>query len=160
MVAALVAVAAAQAGKRGCSLQVTVDPFLWAEYRAREAEDGEGQARARFHVTSLVSRLVNAANTVLDDHYFDRNKYGLILQDIQVSQNIFSSILFNLLCLLWPPLLLSRFFKSLNVPPLGLTSVPWTSAWQDSWMASAMATTTTFVWRISSHTGECRGYGK
>ena len=66
------------------TLQVTIDPFLWKEYRSREEEGIEGELRARFQLTSLVSRLVNSANRVLTSNYFGDKKYGLILQEIQI----------------------------------------------------------------------------
>merc|ERR1719249_136166 len=67
----------------GCPLKVTIDPFLWNEYRSREEDGVEGELRARFRLTSLVSRLVNSANRVLTSNYFGDKKYGLILQEIQ-----------------------------------------------------------------------------
>lgn len=73
-----------QAVGLGCPMRVTVDPLLWAEYRDREEQGGEGRARARFHLTSLVGRLVNAANRVLGRHTFANTKYGLVLKEVVV----------------------------------------------------------------------------
>ena len=75
------------------TLQVTIDPFLWNEYRSREEDGVEGELRARFRLTSLVSRLVNSANRVLTSNYFGDKKYGLILQEIQVLDDSKCSIL-------------------------------------------------------------------
>ena len=78
-------------------LQVTIDPFLWKEYRSREEEGVEGDLRARFHLNSLVSRLVNSANRVLGSSYLGDQKYGLILQEIQIVDDSSCSVLgFNL----------------------------------------------------------------
>ena len=57
----------------------------------------EGDLRARFQLTSLVSRLVNSANRVLTSNYFAGKKYGLILQEIQILNESDCSVLgFNL----------------------------------------------------------------
>jgi len=77
----------------GCPLKVTIDPFLWKEYRGREEESVEGELRARFRLTSLVSRLVNSANRVLTSNYFGDKKYGLILQEIQILDDSKCSLL-------------------------------------------------------------------
>lgn len=74
--------------RRGCSLQVVVDPFLWQE-NLKEAqqlsqEPQEASRIARYNVQSLVGRLVGQANAVLDSYYLDNVKYKLLLQDIQI----------------------------------------------------------------------------
>jgi len=58
-----------------------------------EEEGIEGELRARFQLTSLVSRLVNSANRVLTSNYFGDKKYGLILQEIQILDDSKCSIL-------------------------------------------------------------------
>jgi len=99
LVAALIAVsskikaATGQSLQLGCPLKVVVDPFLWKEYRSREDEGVEGDLRARFSLTSLVSRLVNSANRVLTSNYFGDKKYGLILQEIEILDDSKCSIL-------------------------------------------------------------------
>ena len=57
----------------------------------------EGELRARFRLTSFVSRLVNSANRVLTGNYFGDKKYGLILQEIEILDDSKCSILgFNI----------------------------------------------------------------
>ena len=38
----------------------------------------------RFHLISLISRVVNEANKVLDSYYFNNSKYKLSLKNLQV----------------------------------------------------------------------------
>ena len=40
---------------------------------------------ARFHIKTMISRIVNEANNVLDSYYFKDGKYKLSIKDIQVN---------------------------------------------------------------------------
>lgn len=42
----------------------------------------------RFHLISLISRVVNEANKVLDSYYFNNSKYKLSLKNLQVHMMI------------------------------------------------------------------------
>ena len=77
---------------RVCGLQIVIDHLLWAHVRDQVgSEDGliedpnEIVRIARFRLSSLTSRLVNTANSVLDRYYFSNTKYKLLLQKITVS---------------------------------------------------------------------------
>ena len=75
---------------RVCNLQVVVDTLLWRQQMERVVQENITQEAAevarvtRFQVTSLVSRLVNRANRVLDSYYFNDSKYKLSVRSIQV----------------------------------------------------------------------------
>ena len=80
-----------QAGlTRVCNLQVVVDTLLWRQQMERVVQENITQEAAevarvtRFQVTSLVSRMVNRANRVLDSYYFNDSKYKLSVRSIQV----------------------------------------------------------------------------
>ena len=79
---------------RVCGLQIVIDHLLWAHVRDQVgSEDGlikdpdEIVRIARFRLSSLTSRLVNTANSVLDRYYFSNTKYKLLLQNITVSMS-------------------------------------------------------------------------
>ena len=75
-----------------CGLQVVVDSLVWANTRQqvvlRHNLTGQTEQEisrvTRFQIKSLVSRLVNRANTVLLSQQFNNIHYRLALQDIQV----------------------------------------------------------------------------
>merc|ERR1719189_1087921 len=52
----------------------------------------------RFQVTSLVSRLVNRANRVLDSYYFNDSKYKLSVRSIQILEDDTCSFKDSYLC--------------------------------------------------------------
>lgn len=76
-----------------CSLQIVIDPLLWGHVRDQVMEEEdliEDNAElvriARFRLSSLASRLVNTANSVLDRYYFSNTKYKVVLHDITILQ--------------------------------------------------------------------------
>ena len=77
-----------------CGLQVVVDSLVWANTRQqvvlRHNLTGQTEQEisrvTRFQIKSLVSRLVNRANTVLLSQQFNNIHYKLAVQDIQVGQ--------------------------------------------------------------------------
>ena len=76
---------------RACSLQIVTDPLLWDHIKNTVLEDEnllEDEAElvrvARFRLSSLTSRLVNTANSVLDRYYFSNTKYKLVLNNVKV----------------------------------------------------------------------------
>ena len=79
-------------GRKVCGLQVVVDSLVWANTRQqvvlRHNLTGQTEQEisrvTRFQIKSLVSRLVNRANTVLLSQQFNNIHYRLALQDIQV----------------------------------------------------------------------------
>ena len=79
---------------RVCSLQVVVDNLLWQqqrqEARVQEQEEEEVDRITRFNIISLISRIVNRANRVLDDYAFNNGKYKLSVRNIQVSVSPYS----------------------------------------------------------------------
>jgi len=84
---------AQQAVTRACSLQIVTDPLLWRHIKDQVVEEDnliEDEAEivrvARFRLTSLTSRLVNTANSVLDRYYFSNAKYKLVLNHVEILQ--------------------------------------------------------------------------
>lgn len=75
-----------------CGLQVVVDSLVWSKTRQAVVvrhnltgqADQEISRVTRFEIKSLVSRLVNRANTVLLSQQFNNIHYRLAVQDIQV----------------------------------------------------------------------------
>ena len=78
---------------RACSLQIVTDPLFWRHVKDQvmeeeNLEDEEEMERvARFRLTSLTSRLVNMANSVLNRYYFSNTKYRLVLNNVKVNDN-------------------------------------------------------------------------
>ena len=78
--------------RRVCGLQMVVDNLVWTNTRlavvARHNLTGHSHQEisrvTRFEIKSLLSRLVNRANTVLLSQQFNNIHYRLALQDIQV----------------------------------------------------------------------------
>lgn len=77
---------------RACSLQIVTDPLLWNQIKNKVVEEEnliEDEAEivrvSRFRLSSLTSRLVNTANSVLDRYYFSNTKYKLVLNSVKVS---------------------------------------------------------------------------
>ena len=94
IVTALTTVTLAQRGvTRACSLQIVTDPLFWRHVKDQvveeeHLEDEEEMERvARFRLTSLTSRLVNMANSVLNRYYFSNTKYRLVLNNVKVNDN-------------------------------------------------------------------------
>lgn len=78
---------------RACSLQIVTDPLLWDHIKnavLEEEKSLEDEAEivrvARFRLSSLTSRLVNTANSVLDRYYFSNTKYKLVLNNVKILQ--------------------------------------------------------------------------
>ena len=75
-----------------CGLQMVVDNLVWSNTRERVVvrhnltghTDQEISRVTRFEIKSLLSRLVNRANTVLLSQQFNNIHYRLAVQDIQV----------------------------------------------------------------------------
>jgi len=93
IVTALTTVTLAQRGvTRACSLQIVTDPLFWRHVKDQvveeeNLEDEEEMERvARFRLTSLTSRLVNMANSVLNRYYFSNTKYRLVLHNVKILQ--------------------------------------------------------------------------
>ena len=78
--------------RRVCGLQMVVDNLVWTNTRqrvvARHNLTGHSHQEisrlTRFEIKSLLSRLVNRANTVLLSQQFNNIHYRLAVQDIQV----------------------------------------------------------------------------
>ena len=84
--------------RRVCGLQMVVDNLVWTNTRlavvARHNLTGHSHQEisrlTRFEIKSLLSRLVNRANTVLLSQQFNNIHYRLAVQDIQVGPHITS----------------------------------------------------------------------
>ena len=113
LVVTVTTVSAQTSVTRVCSLQVVLDNFLWSQQKEKLAESAGNITEVeldritrcpvlfsehfmvpahllildfhfRFHLISLISRVVNEANKVLDSYYFNNSKYKLSLKNLQV----------------------------------------------------------------------------
>jgi len=71
---------------RACSIQITIDTFLWEEFfrQTDHVDKDERENLAWYNAVSLAGRLVNTANKVISDHFLNGNKYKLLLKDVQI----------------------------------------------------------------------------
>ena len=120
--------------RRVCGLQMVVDNLVWTNTRlrvvARHNLTGHSHQEisrlTRFEIKSLLSRLVNRANTVLLSQQFNNIHYRLAVQDIQVD-HITSHLELK------TNRRLSRFWRLSPAPSRGNICVRGRPVWRVSW---------------------------